>query len=257
MIMPKPNRPNKTMNTETKNGSQLGDTTHTKIFVGGLAWRTQMETMKRYFEQFGEISEAVVIVDKLTGRSKGYGFVTFKDRDSASKACDDPNPIIDGRRTNCNLAAFGAQKTHPTTPQRGMGKFRASSMTPMVATPNIYGFSTYLYQHIPEYAAYGYPFIPLDNFAVNYYNAYGGQDFQSHYSNGGPGFVYLSSYPYLTLHDSISPRTNPKTLESVSTPASTGLVSPTNVSIKYSRNRKFLFIYIYASAYSRIKNIVA
>lgn len=54
---------------------QFGDTTYTKVFVGGLAWETQKDTMKKYFEQFGEILEAVVITDKTTGRSKGYGFV--------------------------------------------------------------------------------------------------------------------------------------------------------------------------------------
>lgn len=56
--------------------SPFGDTTFTKVFVGGLAWETQSETMRRYFEQFGEILEAVVITDKNTGRSKGYGFVS-------------------------------------------------------------------------------------------------------------------------------------------------------------------------------------
>ncbi|KAL5981592.1 hypothetical protein ACLOJK_015655 [Asimina triloba] len=55
--------------------SPFGDTTYTKVFVGGLAWETQSDTMRRYFEQFGEILEAVVIYDKNTGRSKGYGFV--------------------------------------------------------------------------------------------------------------------------------------------------------------------------------------
>lgn len=55
--------------------AQFGDTTYTKLFVGGLAWETQKETMKKYFEQFGDILEAVVITDKATGRSKGYGFV--------------------------------------------------------------------------------------------------------------------------------------------------------------------------------------
>lgn len=54
-----------------------GDTTNTKIFVGGLAWETKSETLHRYFEQFGEILEAVVITDKHTGRSKGYGFVSI------------------------------------------------------------------------------------------------------------------------------------------------------------------------------------
>jgi hypothetical protein len=56
-------------------GGQFGDTTYTKVFVGGLAWETQRETMRRYFDQFGDILEAVVITDKNTGRSKGYGFV--------------------------------------------------------------------------------------------------------------------------------------------------------------------------------------
>ena len=57
--------------------SPFGDTTYTKVFVGGLAWETQSDTMRRYFEQFGEILEAVVIADKNTGRSKGYGFVSI------------------------------------------------------------------------------------------------------------------------------------------------------------------------------------
>lgn len=58
------------------NQDHYNDTTFTKIFVGGLAWETQRDTMRRYFEQFGEILEAVVITDKNSGRSKGYGFVS-------------------------------------------------------------------------------------------------------------------------------------------------------------------------------------
>ena len=52
------------------------DTRYTKVFVGGLAWETQRDAMRRHFEQYGEIIEAVVITDKATGRSKGYGFVS-------------------------------------------------------------------------------------------------------------------------------------------------------------------------------------
>ncbi|KAF6167495.1 hypothetical protein GIB67_031696 [Kingdonia uniflora] len=50
------------------------DTTYTKIFVVGLAWETQRKTQRCYFEQYGEILEAVVIADRSTARSKGYGF---------------------------------------------------------------------------------------------------------------------------------------------------------------------------------------
>ena len=52
------------------------DTSLTKVFVGGLAWETPKEAMKDHFEKYGDILEAVIISDKLTGRSKGYGFVS-------------------------------------------------------------------------------------------------------------------------------------------------------------------------------------
>ncbi|KAF9589509.1 hypothetical protein IFM89_025219 [Coptis chinensis] len=55
--------------------SPFGDTTSTKVFVGGLAWETQSETMCCYFDQFEDILEAVVITNRITRRSKGYGFV--------------------------------------------------------------------------------------------------------------------------------------------------------------------------------------
>lgn len=57
--------------------SPFGDTTYTKVFVGGLAWETPTEKMRAYFDQFGEILEAVIITDKNTAKSKGYGFVSF------------------------------------------------------------------------------------------------------------------------------------------------------------------------------------
>jgi RNA recognition motif-containing protein len=56
--------------------SPFGDTTHTKLFVGGLAWETTSERLRRFYDPFGEILEAVVISDRHSGRSKGYGFVS-------------------------------------------------------------------------------------------------------------------------------------------------------------------------------------
>ncbi|KAB1209223.1 RNA-binding protein 38 [Morella rubra] len=102
------------------NLGQYNDLTFTKIFVEGLAWETQRDTMRRYFEQFGDILEAVVITDKNTGRSKGYDSVTFKDPEATVRACQNPSPVIDGRRASCNLASLGAQKTRPPTPQHGL-----------------------------------------------------------------------------------------------------------------------------------------
>ncbi|XP_039129359.1 probable RNA-binding protein ARP1 isoform X2 [Dioscorea cayenensis subsp. rotundata] len=94
----------------------FGDTTLTKVFVGGLAWETQKDVLRDHFARFGDILEAVIISDKTSGRSKGYGFVTFKDAESAKKACEDPSPVINGRRANCNLASLGARRLRPSPP---------------------------------------------------------------------------------------------------------------------------------------------
>ena len=48
----------------------------TKIFVGGLKYSSKDDVLKEYFSQFGEIEEAVVIYDRESGLSKGYGFVS-------------------------------------------------------------------------------------------------------------------------------------------------------------------------------------
>lgn len=50
-----------------------------KMFIGGLNWETTDESMKNYFSQFGEVSECTVMRDSATGRSRGFGFLTFKD----------------------------------------------------------------------------------------------------------------------------------------------------------------------------------
>jgi len=46
-----------------------------KVFVGGLTPATTSETLQAYFSQFGEVSEAKVVIDKITGNSKCFGFV--------------------------------------------------------------------------------------------------------------------------------------------------------------------------------------
>ncbi|XP_042194733.1 RNA-binding protein 38-like [Callorhinchus milii] len=80
-----------------------------KLFVGGLPYHSNELSLRRYFQRFGDIEEAAVITDRLTGRSRGYGFVTMADWAAAERACKDPNPIIDGRKTNVNLAYLGAK----------------------------------------------------------------------------------------------------------------------------------------------------
>ncbi|XP_050313479.1 RNA-binding protein 24-A-like isoform X2 [Anthonomus grandis grandis] len=90
-------------------GVQNKDTTFTKLFVGGLPYHTTDKSLRDHFSVYGEIEEGVVITDRQTGKSRGYGFVIMADRASAERACKDPNPIIDGRKANVNLAILGAK----------------------------------------------------------------------------------------------------------------------------------------------------
>ncbi|CAA7050760.1 unnamed protein product [Microthlaspi erraticum] len=108
------------MTTSNNVNGCFGDTKLTKVFVGGLAWDTHKEAMYDHFIKYGDILEAVIISDKLTRRSKGYGFVTFKDAEAAKRACEDSTPIINGRRANCNLASLGGRlRRSPTIAQQG------------------------------------------------------------------------------------------------------------------------------------------
>ncbi|KAG5051755.1 hypothetical protein AAZX31_02G134000 [Glycine max] len=83
------------------------DSTLRKLFVRGLAGETTTETLRSVFSGFGELDEAIVIMDKATGRSKGYGFVVFRHVDGAILALKDPSKKIDGRMTVTQLAAAG------------------------------------------------------------------------------------------------------------------------------------------------------
>jgi cold-inducible RNA-binding protein len=77
----------------------------TKIFVGGLAWATTSEGLKAAFEGCGSIVEAKVVTDRETGRSRGFGFVTFTDDAATRKAIETMNgQTLDGRQIRVNEA---------------------------------------------------------------------------------------------------------------------------------------------------------
>ncbi|KAJ4962914.1 hypothetical protein NE237_022853 [Protea cynaroides] len=177
--------------------SPFGDTTYTKVFVGGLAWETQSGTLRRFFEQFGEILEAVVITDKNTGRSKGYGFVTFRDPESARRACADPNPVIDGRRANCNLASLGRPRPVPSH-GRGRSAAYANLQVPhgaYVGSPGYQQPVSYSYQQGFAYPPYGYTtYGPEYAYQQGVYNPYMGQQYLQIY--GVPGQANTAIYPF-------------------------------------------------------------
>lgn len=78
-----------------------------KIFVHGLKWDTTSETLFLEFVKYGEIEDCRVIINKATGRSKGYGFVLFKTCRAARLALKEPHKLISGRMTSSQLASVG------------------------------------------------------------------------------------------------------------------------------------------------------
>lgn len=83
------------------------DPAQRKLFIRGLGWETTTDKLRALFSQYGDLEEAVVILDKVTGKSKGYGFITFKHIDGAMAALKEPSKKIDGRMTVTQLAAAG------------------------------------------------------------------------------------------------------------------------------------------------------
>ena len=76
-----------------------------KVYVGNLPWSIDQSKLTELFLPYGEIEEAMVISDKFSGRSKGFGFVTFKDDESAKKAISKMNDKeMEGRNLKVNEA---------------------------------------------------------------------------------------------------------------------------------------------------------
>ena len=76
-----------------------------KLFVGSLSWDTNDASLNAAFEKFGEVVEAKVISDRDTGRSRGFGFVTFAEGGDADRAAQEMDGTeLDGRTIRVNEA---------------------------------------------------------------------------------------------------------------------------------------------------------
>jgi len=86
------------------NKAQAGDNQN-KLYVGNLSYNTTVDILKDAFSKFGDVVDAVIITDKMSGRSKGFGFVEFAKADDAKKAVEGMNgKEIDGRAAVVNVA---------------------------------------------------------------------------------------------------------------------------------------------------------
>jgi len=76
-----------------------------KLYVGNLPYSATSDSIKELFAAAGEVIEAIIITDKFSGKSKGFGFVTMKDDASAEKAIKElDGKEVDGRQLKVNIA---------------------------------------------------------------------------------------------------------------------------------------------------------
>ncbi|MBI4156075.1 MAG: RNA-binding protein [Candidatus Zambryskibacteria bacterium] len=95
-----------------------------KLYVGGISYSTNDAALKDAFAQVGEVTSATIIMDRMTGRSKGFGFVEMANDADADKAIEKWNGAeLDGRKLTVNEA----RPMEPRAPRTGGYNDRGSS----------------------------------------------------------------------------------------------------------------------------------
>lgn len=88
-------------------------TTHKKVFVGGLSWETDEQSLRDYFGRYGSVSDCVIMRDRLTGHPRGFGFVTYDDQLVAERVAAEFHEL-DGRQVEAKIAVPRSECVPPS-----------------------------------------------------------------------------------------------------------------------------------------------
>lgn len=131
---------------QSNNSSKEDTSNHFHIFVGDLSNEVNDEVLLQAFSAFGSVSEARVMWDMKTGRSRGYGFVAFRDRGDAEKALSSMDgEWLGSRAIRCNWAN---QKGQPSISQQ-------QAMSAMGMTPT----TPFGHHHFPTHGVQSYDMV--------------------------------------------------------------------------------------------------
>ncbi|KAH9253925.1 hypothetical protein BASA81_008049 [Batrachochytrium salamandrivorans] len=136
-----------------------------KLFIGGLSYETTDESLAQYFARFGEIAQAAVMRDADTGRSRGFGFVTFRTQDCAQDALRATHHVVDGRKVE---SKFAVPRNRPTTPSTtstastmSISSSSSSATSQRHESPQSLAFMDHHHQSHHDFHVSDYPAIVL------------------------------------------------------------------------------------------------
>ncbi|KAK1395042.1 hypothetical protein POM88_014098 [Heracleum sosnowskyi] len=139
-----------------------------RCFVGGLDRATDDESLEQAFSQFGDITDSKIINDRETGRSRGFGFVTFKDKKSMRDAIEGMNgQELEGRNITVNKAQSRGS---------GGGRRKGRKITSLYDIPNtsLYDIPNTSLYDIPNTSLYDIPNTSLYDIPNASLYSYGG-----------------------------------------------------------------------------------
>lgn len=169
---------------------------HFTIFVGDLATEINDDDLREAFSHYTSISDARIMWDMTTGRSRGYGFVSFVKRSDAEAALEEmPGKWLGSRSIRCNWA--NQKQTMPTTPIEVLATGPAAQKLDVTQQFAIVGCQ----------APYNVTTIYVGNLAgdtdeedlIPLFDTYGGAEEIKMHCNRGFGFVRLDSHESATL----------------------------------------------------------
>lgn len=88
------------------------------IYIGNLAWKTRRKELKELFENFGEVTNAFIVRDKKTRRSRGFGFVEMAEEEEARQAIEKLNNTVFLERTIVVNEALPKDETQEDSSER-------------------------------------------------------------------------------------------------------------------------------------------